>query len=215
MDRESSTFVEGEGRRIALGLAVGLVAFLVSSTAMAALTVTAVADQAIYDPGDTVTIDIYITTTGPEAQALGLRAADYDPTALTAGQATIVPESIFNFSPSIPFGGLVNAASGVEEAPGGPRPGTSINLFQGVSLTPAAGSGPEHFQIQFVVGLIFGFATVEIGALASYGDTYAGGDNVVNNTSVRIYSTPEPGTALLLGWGLVGLGSRRLVPARD
>ena len=77
-----------------------------------------------------------------EALALGLRAANYDPTILTSGAGTVVPASIFNVSPSIPFGGLANSATGAEQGPEvGVRAGTSINLFQGVATSPAAGAG--------------------------------------------------------------------------
>ena len=193
--------------RLFTSLIAAVATVLVAGAASAALNVSSPQSGGIVAaPGDLITIDIQISTTAPEALALGLRAADYDPSILTTGTATLVPASIFNFAPSVPFGGLTNSASGVEEAPGGPRPGTSINLFQGVALSPAAGAGPENFQVTFVAG-VPGITTVAIGALGSYGDIYAGGDNVANNTSVQVTVVPEPGTALLMGLGLAGLAA--------
>ena len=193
--------------RLFTSLIAGVAALMVAGAASAALNVTSPQSGGLTVlPGETVTIDIEISTTGAEALALGLRAADYDPAVLTNGVGTIVPAVIFDFGPGSGFGGLANSASGAEEGPGGPRPGTSINLFQGVSLQPAASAGPVAFQIQFTAGAP-GSTTVGIGAFGAYGDTYAGGDNVANNTAVQVTVIPEPGTALLMGLGLAGLAA--------
>ena len=187
---------------------IALATFMVAGAASAGLTVTSAQSGGLtVNPGDTVTIDISISTSGNEAQALGLRAANYDPSILTSGTGSVVPTSIFNFSPSVPFGGLTNSASGAEEAPAaGIRSGTSINLFQGVSVAAAAGSGPEAFQVTFVAGAP-GVTTVDIGAFASYSDTYSGGDNGMSPAAVQVTVIPEPGTALLMGLGLAGLAA--------
>lgn len=193
--------------RLFTSLIAGVAAFMVTTTASAALFVTATPSATSFLPGETVTIDIQISTTAPEALALGLRAANYDPTILTNAVATIVPASIFNFSPTVPFGGLGNNASGLEQAPApGVRAGFSVNLFQGVSTTPAAGAGPENFQVQFTAGAP-GTTTVDVGAFADYSDVYLGGDGGQTPDSVTITVVPEPGTALLMGLGLAGLAA--------
>lgn len=180
---------------------------LLASTASAALLVSVSASDTIVIPGEILTLDITIATTEPEALALGLRVANYDPSILGFHSA-VVPDSIFNLSPSIPFGGLSNLASGGEELPRtGVRAGWSVNLFQGVSIVAAAGAGPESFQVSFVVGSP-GQTTLDIGVFADYADVYLGGDNVVHNASVTITMVPEPGSALLVGLGLVGLAAR-------
>lgn len=182
--------------RMFYGLMAGLSTLLVASVASAALTVTVNAPGGTtYAPGETVTLDITVSTTAAEALALGLRAANYDNTILTSGSATVLPASIFNFSPSVPIGGLSNSASGDEQAPlPGVRAGTSINLFQGVATSPAAGAGPDSFQVQFTAGAA-GTTTVDIGAFGDYSDTYLGGDDVANNTSITI-TVPEPASVL-------------------
>lgn len=190
-----------------------LVSILVEGSASAALFVSALAPGGLdYGIGDVVTIDVTISTTGPEALALGLRAADYDPVFLTNATVVEAPDSIFNFSPTVPFGGLPNSACLCEQTPlAGVRPGWSLNLFQGVVVSPAAGVGPETFRIQFeTTG--FGSTAVNIGVFAAYSDTYlaaSGADASVTNAWVEINVLPEPGTAILVGFGLMGLASSR------
>ena len=74
----------------------------------------------------------------------------------------------------------------------GVRAGTSVNLFQGVSLSAAAGAGPESFQVEFVAGEE-GTTTLDVGVFADYSDAYLGGDNAVTNDSVDVTVVPEPG----------------------
>ena len=197
----------------ALALPALLSCVLSASIASAALNVSSPQSGGVLtSPNSLITIDIVITTTRPEALALGLRAANFDPAIMTLVGAT-VPSSIFDFAPSIPFGGIVNTASGEVQAPlAGVRAGWSVNLFQGIALTPAAGSGPETFQLQFLMGQP-GLTQLDSGAFAAYSDVYVGGDDVVNATSISIFNGPEPTTAVLLGLGLAALSSTR--PRRD
>ena len=180
--------------RILNGTLAGLATLLITSAATAALTVaasTAVTPTAV-PLGTTFTIDITVSTSGNEALALGLRAADYDPAILGSGTATIVPTSIFNFSPQVPVGGLANTTTGGEQPPlEGVRADWSINLFQGVATSPAAGAGPDTFQVQFTAATE-GTTTVNFGAFAAYSDTYTGGDNMQTTDSITFTVVPEP-----------------------
>ena len=190
--------------RLFTSLIAAVATVLVAGAASAALNVSATqSGTGTYNSGDVITIDIQLTTTGPEAVALGLRAANYDPNILTNATATVVPAVIFDFGPGSGFGGLNQTATPGEQAPGGPRPGWSVNLFQAVSLAAAASAGPANFQVTFIGQP--GTTSIDIGALSEYGDVYGGGDNVANNVSLSITVIPEPGTALLMGLGLAGL----------
>ena len=115
--------------------------------------------------GQTFRIDVELTTTGPEALALGLRVADYG-RELSFRSATH-RTSIFDFSLSVPFGGVPNTLPApIEDGVG---PGNSVNLFQGVALTPAASAGPETISVWFrVVGA--GEGVINVGAFAAYLD---------------------------------------------
>ena len=173
---------------------IALATFMVAGAASAALTVSSTESGGLtVNPGATVTINISISTTAPEATALGLRAANYDPSILVFDSYS-APASIFNFAPSVPFGGIANtpALLGEQGPLAGVRAGTSVNLFQGVSLSPAASAGPESFQVEFVAGEE-GTTTLDVGVFADYSDAYLGGDNGVTNDSVEVTVVPEPG----------------------
>lgn len=185
-------------------LGATLAAFVFATTASAALNVeiSSADDLGALVIGQTFTVDITISTTAPEALGLGLRAKGYGPE-LSADAFTTLP-SIFNFSPSVPFGGIANQTAGVIND--GIGPGPSVNLFQGVSLSAAAGTGPEVFSVTFTA-LAQGSGVIEAGAFEAFADTYVGGDNVINNASIAYTVVPEPGTALLMGLGLAGLAA--------
>ena len=75
---------------------------------------------------------------------------------------------------------------------------------QGVATGTA---GDPQFQLVFTAAGP-GTTTINLGADATYGDEIIGASGSVlaaNNTSVTLTVIPEPGTALLMGLGLVGL----------
>ena len=207
--------------RLFTSLIAGLAVFAVASTASAALTITASSTSDLLNllPGEVFTIDITIQadqgstlnalgTPAGETVALGFRAANYDP-GVIAFQSAVIPASVFNIT-GFPLGGLSNNASGVEEAPeAGVRAGFSVNLFQGVSATPAGGVGPDSFSVTFQA--VAGSTVIDLGALSDYSDAYgveAGADNSqIGDTSIAINVVPAPGTALLMGLGLAGLAA--------
>ena len=170
----------------------GLIAVLAyAGAASAALTVTVdstvPADLSALSNGDTVTINFSVATTAPEALGLGLRADGG--AGLTATGTFTAPNSIFNVSEAIPFGGINNTPGllGVDANDG------TVNLFQGVSLSAAAGAGntADVFSVEFTASAD-GAGTITIGQVAGHPeDVYIGGDNVYNSATVA-YTVPEP-----------------------
>jgi hypothetical protein len=167
----------------------GLIAVLAyAGAASAALTVTVdstvPADLSALSNGDTVTINFSIATTAPEALGLGLRADGG--AGLTATGNFTAPNSIFNFSPTVPFGGIANTPGLLGVSADG-----TVNLFQGVSLSAAAGAGPESFSVEFTA-TADGAGTITIGQVAGHPeDVYLPVTEAYNSATVA-YTVPEP-----------------------
>ncbi len=139
----------------------------------------------------------------------------------------------FNSVPGVNLSGLANS-TGVQES-GNPVifQERFLRVFGGVAVTPvngdatgdigvgggSTGAGDVHFQVTFsaqslgathgapsVVNLDIGIGQFGFDVIADDGVNPVG----FNNTSLQLTIVPEPGTALLMGLGLVGLaGTRR------
>jgi len=186
-------------------LGATLASLVMASTASAALNIalSSTTDVSNLNIGDVFTVDIVISATAPETTGLGMRADGG--AGLTATGNFVAPASIFNFSPSVPFGGIANTPALLGVSADG-----TVNLFQGVSLSAAAGAGPDSFSVEFQATSA-GTYTITVGQVAGHPeDVYLGGDNVYNNGTLSYTVNgvvPEPGTALLMGLGLAGLAS--------
>ena len=186
-------------------LGATLASLVMASTASAALNIalSSTTDVSNLNIGDVFTVDIVISSTAPETTGLGMRADGG--AGLTATGNYVAPASIFNFSPSVPFGGIANTPALLGVSTDG-----TVNLFQGVSLSAAAGAGPDSFSVEFQATSA-GTYTITVGQVAGHPeDVYLGGDNVYNNGTLSYTVNgvvPEPGTALLMGLGLAGLAS--------
>ncbi len=169
--------------------------------------------------GSTIVFDITLTTTGPELLGISGSANAYDSNVVapaTIGH-TIASELLHQvcFPSAGCFNGVANFESGLRVESGVEGPGNEATFVSILSVTPATGDGSLDGGAQFsIVFDIFGGGATQIrfGTYADYGDAYAGGDGVVNNVEFtivvadgQVIITPEPGTALLLGLGLLGL----------
>jgi len=169
-------------------------------------------------PGSQLTIDIHLTTTGPELRAISGSVSGYDTSALAFNSAPIFATELLYgvcFPTVACFNGVPNLEDGVRIESGVEGPGQEDTFLTILSTTPAQGDGSldpmPHFRLVYdVIGRGFS-TTLRIGTFGEYADTYQGGDNVVNNTSVTITQLPEPSTALLLGLGLATLAARKRV----
>jgi hypothetical protein len=203
--------------------------FFVASVAGAATTFTATASSSggplsALNPGDVVTIDIQLTSDGEALYGLGGSAVGYDASVAVFSTGTTTASALNLVclpAPTGCLGGLPNSTSNPLtesslNAPGLPE----VQFFNGISVAPITGTGlldegysgvagTAQFQLVFSAGAA-GTTTINLGANGAYGDNAigAGGTTLAStNGAITITVVPEPGTAILMGLGLVGLAS--------
>jgi hypothetical protein len=192
-----------------------------AATTFSASTSTSGASLSALQVGDTVTIDVTLSSDGTGVFGLGVSAIGYSPAlSFTSGQAA---GSVLNqvcIAPSTCFGGLDNTESSIAETtsnvPGLPE----VQLFSGISVSGSSQTGAldqdytgglgttgPQFQIVFTAANE-GSTTISLGANVAYGDNVvAAGGALANdaNTNAEITLTvPEPAT---MASSLAALGS--------
>ena len=200
-------------------------------------------NTSVLDNGDVVTFDLVLENdTNLDVFGLGVGVWGYDQGGpgdtfdnnllFVGGQNA---NNVFSsaFSGGVSFGGIDGIGEVFED--GAPFPISQprqVQLFDGVSVAPANGSGQldagfdgtqiaaggVHFQVSFAardlgvasgtnpVGITLQFGTGEFGN-AAIGD--GGAVLPFYNDSYTLTIVPEPGTALLMGLGLAGLAANR------
>ena len=174
-------------------------------------------------PGDEITFSIRLSN-GVGVFGLGASAWDYDESVIdyVDGSGEGVPS--INHGVCIPatgcFSGLSNVlVNPLVETEIGTN-GNRVLFFNGVGLTPTD-SNPQDPGLDGVVGGNDAQARLTFRAVApgtafiNFGTGYDGDGEVLEgglldttqNTRIEIMVIPEPGTALLMGLGLVGLAA--------
>lgn len=190
-----------------------------ASVSFSATATTSGGDLNAIQVGDTITLDIRISSTGVPVFGLGAAVEGYGSVAdFQSGQAVAGYLYDFCFPGAGCFNGLDNLNGGalVENA------GGFVQIANSASLTGRAGTGAidpgldgttsgAQFRVSFVATAP-GAATITVGgsddpALGNVVVLAGGVTEAVINSSIAINVVPEPGTALLMGLGLAGLAA--------
>ncbi len=174
-------------------------------------------------PGDQLRLDVTLRSDGAPVAGVGASATDYASNNLAfnsgTGVATVLAEICF---PGIGCLGGLTGASDVdgplsENTLFGPQ---AVRFFNHISIAPAHSDGATdegwdgtigsaQAQIVFDVvgaGLVFGQgASISVGTFAALGDAVIPGSGGTGGTWQTVWIVPEPGTAMLLGLGLMSL----------
>ena len=171
-------------------------------------------------PGTILTLDIQLTTDGSPIAAIGASAYDYEANGLsfTPGQGLAAERLLATTClPSVGCNGGLSGSTNPVEVLSGPT--AAVRFFNHLNVLPSSEDGSADLgadgqpgtaqaTLNFFVlqNIVFqGGQTIEVGTSADYADAIVLGD-ATTGVAQTLWVVPEPGSALLMGLGLLGLG---------
>lgn len=198
--------------RLFKSILVGMTAFLVAGSAAATVTVNhnSASNGATLNLDQTFTVTINLQWDGAVSTLQGIfSSTNYDTSVLQFVSSTTGPASILTatvpdengdlapglnrlLTPQIVNGALRSVQYGAGSA-------TSF-------IDPSGATAPAGRSMAILTFRAIGAGSSNIAAIIAPGDSGAVGDTFVVGSGVTVNVVPEPGTALLMGLGLAGLG---------
>lgn len=197
--------------RLFKSILVGMTALLVAGSAGATVSVNnATVGNTTLNIGDTIAITVRLVWDGQGALQGVFTSTGYDASVLEFVSATAAPASVLSFTDPDPDIGLIPGMNRLL-APGILNGALrTVQYAVGAAdafVDPRAANAPTGRLITTLTFRALGAGSTSVASIiatgdAISGDTFGGGTSV----NVTVNPIPEPGTALLMGLGLAGLG---------
>ncbi len=188
--------------RYALIVAAALAIVFTTSAAHALLTITTTRNSSNFVPfGDFITVDISVAYDGAPAGLTGVFSSVlWDPAVLSFQSATPAPFAIFS-GPN----GFLSKLADPRSFPGDPT--GSLRTIQYGATPVQSGSASTDTLITTLTFQVVGFGPLMIsGGLLPADGFFGAGGVPLDPSDVLFVNVPEPGTAVVFGLGLMGLG---------
>ena len=199
---------------------VALTALLAAGSAGALVIINHVTTgSTVLAPGQTFDVQVRLTWDGQGALQGVHSSTVFDSSLLELVGNTTAPASILSFTDPDPAIGLIPGLSRLTtqiNLPGDPA--DILRTVQYGALSPVDSRAATTVGGRLITTLTFKWigsgGITDIRTLLADGDVGAVGDTFQAGTAVTVAVIPEPGTAILMGLGLAGLGFTRWHGAR-
>jgi len=194
---------------------VALTALLVAGSASATVRIdnsSTTPNGTVLALGETIAVQVRLNWNGTGALQGVFASTTWDASVFELVSNTTRPASILSFV-EVDEEGNTNVIPGLNSLGGNNQPGDPTNILRSVQYggtapvdARAATTGTGRLIMTITLRAIGGSPNTSVITTLANGDSGATGDDFVIGNSVSVSVIPEPGTALLMGLGLMGLG---------